>query len=57
MHQPQPTPGLEGSLEPARTGGDPLDSDDRLRPLAEVTQLARWESEGGALREFQQRTS
>jgi hypothetical protein len=57
MQRTQPTVGLDRSVELTRTGGDPPDSDDRPLPRVESIQLARWESEGGALRESEQRTS
>ena len=57
MPRPQPTPGLDRSLETMRIGGDPPASDDRRRPFVEATPLARWENEGGALRESEQRAS
>jgi|tagenome__1003787_1003787.scaffolds.fasta_scaffold20903171_3 hypothetical protein len=57
MQRPPATPGLDGSLEPTRDEHVPWDSASRLRPLVEAIQLARWESEGGALRESERRTS
>jgi hypothetical protein len=53
----RPQAGLDLSLELTSTGGDRPGSADGPRRLVEAAQLARWESEGGALREPEQRTS
>jgi hypothetical protein len=57
MERPQPTVGLDPSTALMRAAGDPPDSDDGPLPRVESIQLARWEGEGGALRESDQRTS
>jgi hypothetical protein len=57
MERPQPTVGLDPSTALMRAAGDPPDSDDGPLPRVESIQLARWEGEGGALRESEQRRS
>jgi hypothetical protein len=57
MERAQPTVGVDLSAALMGAGGDPPESDDGPLPGVEPIQLARWEGEGGALRESDQRTS